>query len=402
MNRNYYQAIALIDRERNIRQSVDVEAKKTHFRFQIDGESKEWNYQDVILEAGGNNGSLLYIKHKQETELSLYTRDKKILNNEFVASNQYLSDKAKQLRVKSTKIKSGYFSLVVVCLIFVAVVFRNRSGFVQLTADAVPVEWEEQIGNKLFNTISGHYNIDRDSSQQAYLDSLFLPLTNAIGDTARNYQFFVCKDTTLNAFALPGGYVVINSGTIEKAGSSEELFGVVAHELAHVTQRHHLRGMISNIGLVVFFQGVIGGEAGLIGLLGESSLQLGSMFFSREYEYEADNKGFEYLRSAGINPEGMIAFFHRIEKLQEEERKKIQNAIASLQVENEADSIAVEQENAETEQAELQEKLEKVEGYLSSHPPTVDRIKNLNSKIENGVYTCRLPSIEAIQSQLAK
>jgi predicted Zn-dependent protease len=126
-------------------------------------------------------------------------------------------------------------------------------------------------------------------------------------DSKYPFEFHVARDKTINAFALPGGIVVVNSGLIAATHRPEELAGVLAHEIQHVEQRHSLRGAIKQLGL----RGIWALVAGDVGssVLGQTALQLTSLQFSRKDETTADVKGFDALVEHNIDPQGMIEFF---------------------------------------------------------------------------------------------
>jgi predicted Zn-dependent protease len=121
------------------------------------------------------------------------------------------------------------------------------------------------------------------------------------------YQVHITQDDTLNAFAMPGGIVVIHTGLIAATKRPEELAGVLAHEIQHVEQRHSIRGRIKELGLRGLWSAVTG-DIGAT-LAGQAALEMTSLKFSRDDETEADYKGFDALVAAGIDPAGMPAFF---------------------------------------------------------------------------------------------
>lgn len=136
-------------------------------------------------------------------------------------------------------------------------------------------------------------------------------------------QVFGMRDGSINAFALPGGYVGINTGLITAAESESELASVVAHEIAHVAQRHVARGMTqSSTSSHLMIASLVG--ALLAGLAGSADLAMGvatfgqaaavdrQLGFSRQAEQEADRVGYQMLKGAGFNPEGMAAMFKRL------------------------------------------------------------------------------------------
>lgn len=126
--------------------------------------------------------------------------------------------------------------------------------------------------------------------------------------SAYRYEVHVADDKLVNAFAMPGGFVVVNSGLIKAAKTPEEIAGVLAHEIAHVEKRHSLRAIAQSLGLTAGLALVLGDASGLASM-GADLMRLG---FSRANELEADREGFGYLVKAKIRPEGMREFFKRM------------------------------------------------------------------------------------------
>jgi Zn-dependent protease with chaperone function len=122
-----------------------------------------------------------------------------------------------------------------------------------------------------------------------------------------DYALFVAADPTINAFALPGGIIVVNDGLIDATRSAEELAGVLAHEVQHVELRHGLNAIVKQAGLAVLVALFSGDASGT--LSGEVGRHLVGLKFSRDAEREADDTGFERLRRSGIDPAGMVSFF---------------------------------------------------------------------------------------------
>jgi len=125
------------------------------------------------------------------------------------------------------------------------------------------------------------------------------------------FHWHVVKDTQVNAFAIPGGHVVVFTGLIAAADSAEEVAGVLAHEVQHVLKRHSLRGMIHGVGLRAVLTLLLGNWAGGAA---DFAAQMGSLRFGREQEQEADLEGVALLKQAQIAPGGMITFFNKLAK----------------------------------------------------------------------------------------
>jgi predicted Zn-dependent protease len=138
----------------------------------------------------------------------------------------------------------------------------------------------------------------------------------AVADTRDlEWHFYVVDSPEINAFALPGGFVFVNRGLIERVDSLDELAGVIGHEIGHVTQRHTVKlqqkGEIAQIGtgLACVLTRACTQAAGVGINAGE-----GAMFakFSRDAEHEADSVGMIYVVKAGIDPRGMTSMFEKL------------------------------------------------------------------------------------------
>jgi len=129
------------------------------------------------------------------------------------------------------------------------------------------------------------------------------------------YRFFVAAQDSANAFALPGGVIVVNAGLIAMTATAEELAGVIAHEVEHVEQRHGLKALVRQLGLAALWAAVTG-DLGRT-LPAQAAQRLIGLGFSREAEREADTGAVQALVSAGIDPTAMLRFFARLGSMQE-------------------------------------------------------------------------------------
>lgn len=135
------------------------------------------------------------------------------------------------------------------------------------------------------------------------------------------YEFHVVNSSVMNAFALPGGPVVITRGLLMKLGSESELAAVLAHELGHINARHHARflekqfGLSLLLGLGALFLGDRP-YGQLLVQFGQVGAVLLSLKFSRDQEREADRYGLTYLHRSGYDPEGMIRVFELFKSLE--------------------------------------------------------------------------------------
>ena len=135
------------------------------------------------------------------------------------------------------------------------------------------------------------------------------------------YQFKAINQSEINAFALPGGYLYVNRGTIEMAANESELAGVMAHEIAHVALRHGTNQLSKAIlaqAPLAILGGALGGGGSLAGQLAQLGIQAGFtgvfLKFSRTAETQADVLGTQILYDADLEPQAMADFFNTLEK----------------------------------------------------------------------------------------
>ena len=176
-------------------------------------------------------------------------------------------------------------------------------------AGRIPIAQEVALGDASFAAMKKQLRLRDDTQAAAIVRELGARLTKGSRYT---YRFHLVQDKAINAFAMPGGIVVVHSGLLAATRSPEELAGVLAHEVQHVELRHSLRSLIKQMGLSAVWALVSGDLASAAG--GKAAQQMLSLKFSRDAEREADAAGFDALLRAGINPAGMPAFFATLDK----------------------------------------------------------------------------------------
>ncbi len=201
----------------------------------------------------------------------------------------------------------------------IALVASLLSGImVRALVAKIPAEFEQQVGDELMAELKQNMTFVQDPKLMARLESAVAPLINALPRGKVTNQFYLLAEPMPNALALPGGHVLVTTRLFEIAERPEEIAGVVAHELAHVTQRHGFRKIISSLGPFLIFRVFLGNSAGALGVVGESSELLVNQSFSQEFELEADDIGWQSLVTAHIDPRGLTDM---LRKLQAEQQK---------------------------------------------------------------------------------
>ncbi|MGH8607020.1 MAG: M48 family metalloprotease [Gammaproteobacteria bacterium] len=182
---------------------------------------------------------------------------------------------------------------------------------------------ERRLGAAFFREIRRQATLIDDPEIQQYLQTLGASLVAQSDDRGKAFNFFIVQHPTINAFAAPGGYIGVHTGLILNSQNESELAGVLAHEVAHVTQRHMARtferaGQLSipvaaaMLGaLLLGTQSPQAGQAALAAVVaGSTQYQID---FTRANEQEADRVGIQFLARAGFDPAGMPSFFQRLQ-----------------------------------------------------------------------------------------
>lgn len=214
-------------------------------------------------------------------------------------------------RDKHIKTVWGTIGALSVTVVFVIGLFIwQYDHVVGWVAEQVPVSTEEKLGQATLEQIKAEGTIIESGKA---VESLTL-LGNQLTQGSRyKYQWLIKQDDTINAFALPSGIIVVHSALINKASNANELAAVLAHEVQHVEQRHSLKNMINSAGWAVVLAVVLGDVSGVTAVLAH---QVGSSYFSRDLESEADKLGYATLVKAKIKPDGMVSFFQKLQQEQ--------------------------------------------------------------------------------------
>jgi beta-barrel assembly-enhancing protease len=202
------------------------------------------------------------------------------------------------------------------------------AGF--LAACGVSQQQEVQMGQQEAQQVSQQLPMVQDAVIQNYVNQLGQRIASRTSRADLNWQFQVVNSDVVNAFALPGGFIYINRGVLERADNMSEVAGVLGHEIEHVVRRHSVKQMEQaqganvGVGILCALTGVC--QSGVA----QAAINIGgtAVFakFSRTDEVQADEGGFNNVIRAGINPRGMYTFFQKL--LAEEQQSGNSNVAA--------------------------------------------------------------------------
>lgn len=183
---------------------------------------------------------------------------------------------------------------------------------------------EKRLGESIMREIRADRSYYDDAEATDYINSLGRRLVARSSDSRQEFEFFLIRDNQINAFALPGGYIGFNTGLLLAAQSESEVAGVMAHEIAHVTQRHIARMIAQQkqsqiVSLAALAVAILASRASselasAAVAFGQAGAVQSQLNFTRDNEREADRVGLQILDAAGFDPRGMVLFFERLQR----------------------------------------------------------------------------------------
>lgn len=212
---------------------------------------------------------------------------------------------------RATRTASNTMILVLVLLpiVVIGLLVWQADRLIDWAVSNIPVETEIRLGREAFAQQRQGLAVVEDHPALPMLRRIGADLTTG---SPYPYEFHIVRDESINAFAMPGGFVVVHTGLLASADSAEELAGVVAHEVQHVERRHGLRGLVHAAGWRAVLSLVLGNTGGSIA--GSWVQNLGDLRFSRSQETDADLQGVKALVRADIDPKGLVTFFAKLAK----------------------------------------------------------------------------------------
>ncbi len=207
-------------------------------------------------------------------------------------------------------------------------------------ANIISIDQEKSLGVDMSSAISSEMKIVGGGSSNTLVQTLGSQLVQALPNQSFDYKFFVVEDNSPNAFTIPGGSIYVHTGLLTMA-SENEVAGVMAHEIGHAYERHPTKSLTRAYGLSYLSGLVLQGNQNQVKDIAVQIAQ-GSILskYSRSDEYEADEIGYMLLQKADRPSDGLTNFLRKLQAL-------------------EGGSSSP--------------------GFLSTHPPTPDRIKKLEA-----------------------
>ena len=273
--------------------------------------------RNVEISLGGTAKNTVYLKPREGKKEPVFSvRDRSIFHALKEVGN---ADIFEQVDGFQKKVWGHRFwllwSVAIFCLLVV-----GSFGFlyfygVDIAVGMIPYKVDEKLGNTIF-----HASLDTlvqsetvAPEVQIEVEKIFQSLLDALEKKPFAFAVRVVPSSQVNAYALPGGKIVVYTGLLKKVESPEEVAGVLAHEIIHATKRHGMKKMVQHIGMNILIYTLIGNDLSTASdLLLENSKEFLGLNYSRSMENEADGLGFALLKKAGIHPKAFQSFLKKL------------------------------------------------------------------------------------------
>jgi Zn-dependent protease with chaperone function len=274
----------------------------------VDGKTILWSYGEIRQVQGARPGEPARLERGGDEPEVLVVDDPGILQAVREVAPHYRNrfTDASRRRTRTRAVVAGVTAAVVAAgavYLWIIPLLAAR------VAARLPVTWEESLGRRVVAEMVDSAAI---CPHPAVLDRLVARLA-ATANGRYAFRVTVVGDSIVNAFAAPGGSVVVYRGLLELAETPEELAGVLAHEMQHVVLQHGTRAVLREIPVRLMVAAATA-NAGLAGHITGAAATLGSLRYGRQAEEEADREGMRMLQAAQVDPRGMLTFFGRMQE----------------------------------------------------------------------------------------
>jgi Zn-dependent protease with chaperone function len=283
-------------------------------RFESEAASMELPFDGLQIQLGQGEDEQVYFSHPRYPDWTVCASSRAILEHRLFSQRTQLRAQLRALQERT----EGYKRLKVAFLVVLGFAVISVAGFGLMgwigrsLVNRVPVAFEEGLGAQVFAEIQEDVAVLAAPEVSARLNALITRVMKEQKQTGYRFRTHLLDEPDPNALAMPGGHILVTRGLLEMIDRPEELAGVLAHEIAHVNQRHGLRKLVTAAGPYLAVKLFLGDNRGLLSLIAQGSALLIRQNYSREFEIEADDTAWDYLVAARIDPRGLISFLRKM------------------------------------------------------------------------------------------
>ena len=339
------------------RQPVTVALTPTEIHItKGDGTVLRWPYSEIVQSQGAYRGEQVRIERGEGSHEALVVTDPS-----FLTALRRMDATSGRFDKPSSSLKRFYLIIISLAGTAVFLVLLHLWGLpliAGILAEGVPLRWEEKLGETVMSQLVADGSRCNGPMTRDAVEEIVTRINAAAPYHPYTFRVTVVDSEMVNALAAPGGYILLFTGLLREMGSPEELAGVLAHEMVHIMERHPTKGIFRNLSTSLLIS-IMAGDMGSIGrIAADGASTLTNLRYSRAYEEEADRRGMELVMKAGIDPSGMVQFFESLERQRGREPRFLR--------------------------------------YLSTHPPTADRIQQLKGSAESPSTPPKQPLLPAL------
>lgn len=281
-----------------------------------DGTTWELPHRDATLRRGGHDGTMLFVRGREDGAPTLCCADPDFATELRLSAGRVLDPEFARLGAPARRrlgcIAVGLAILLTLLVGTAAALWWAATSGVRHAVAALPPSIDRQLGDAGFSQMDLGGERSTDPLLTGAVEAIAVRLRAQAERHDFDFRFTVVRADTINAFALPGGQMVVYTGLIAQCDDPGQLASVLAHEMAHVTRRHGLHGVARQAGLLIGVQLLLGDVSGLAGLATQGGMTAIISGYSRDMEREADVEGARMLAAAGFDPLAMASFFGRL------------------------------------------------------------------------------------------
>jgi predicted Zn-dependent protease len=268
-----------------------------------------WLVKDLIDFREQDMNSELHYRNKQGETERLVIRDVQLVQ----ALKKHLAHHRLFGKAHTRVLGSIWIKLAVIAGVILAVMVGLYLWLMpwlgERMANGFSKEKEISIGEQMYQAVIKQYSID--PRKTVILNDFYKQLHY---ETGYPVKITVVESNEMNAFAIPGGHIVVHSSILENMRSSDELAALLGHEASHIGLRHTLRGIFRDLARQMFLALVVGNESGIVNVVVDNANALKKLQYSRSLETEADNNGLQLMAKSKINVQGMLRLMAMLQK----------------------------------------------------------------------------------------
>lgn len=310
---------------------VDVGPEGLRIRLR-DGREAHLRYDDMDVDAAGLDAEVVVCRSRSEgyaVQCSAPGFAQALGSHGHPSIAEHLGAVDQKVREHRRRRRAGV-GVAALLVLGCGILFWYTPDILAATATSLPLSVDEQIGDSTMDDLEGQLGPRMDDPTiQAFLDRTIARLEPHASERAFRFRIHAVDSDEVNAFALPGGQMVVMRGLLAEAGDPEEVAGVLAHEMAHVTERHGIRSAAHGAGRWLALTILIGDDSALLGLAGEAASYANGSAYSRESESEADAEGVRLMAASGLDPRALARFFERLKQRSGSELTGMANWLSS-------------------------------------------------------------------------